>query len=367
MAIELRRPYRAPLIELQVAPASEDLRWVQIAYEGEWKGHPAGPFKFDRKVFEELVDNFKTTPVKIPVDYEHGSGQLGVKAEAAGWITDLRVDRDEQGRLALFALVKWTAAAAGHIEREEYKYVSPTIFWSWRDPKTADPLGAYLFAVALTNTPFLDELPELTLSVRPRTNQEEQEMEEHIKAIMAKLGLPEDTAPEKVVEAVGELHEQHRQLKTEHEAKTTSLKAVYERLELKDDASDKEAVAAVVALKKPAASEPKDKVDKLELKVEEQRKMLLSQQVDKAVEDAQRAGKLGADDKTVAWARDYATKDFDGFAAYIECAPKTVPVDPKAHTAEARKAKVVLTAEEASACKQLGLTEEEFRKHNPVD
>lgn len=356
--------YRLPIVELQVSTRPGP-RWVQLAYEGEWKGHPDGSFRFDATVFEQMVANFKARAVKIVVDYEHSSGHLGLEAPAAGWISDLKVERDATGRAALWGHVEWTQRAAGLIEAQEYKYLSPTIFWSWKDPSTGDPAGAFLFAVALTNTPFLDQLPELTLSVRPGLNKE-RGMNEHIKAIMAKLGLPEGTAPEKVVEAVGELATKSEQAATELTAKRTSLKAVYDRLELKENATDTEAIAAVVALRKPAVEAPTD-LKALELKVEEQRQQLLSQRVDRAIEDAQRAGKLGADDKTVAWARTYATKDLAGFNAFIECAPRLVPVDPSKHSAEVRRAKVVLTDEEVSACRQLGLTEETYRKYNPVD
>ena len=44
--------------------------WVDVAFEGTWRGHRAGEFSFTREVFEEIVANFRANPNPVPLDYE---------------------------------------------------------------------------------------------------------------------------------------------------------------------------------------------------------------------------------------------------------------------------------------------------------
>jgi len=148
----------------EIAPGAA---WTEpmIAFEGEWKGYEGGPFRLDRAMFERIVARYEAERAEVPFDYEHQSA-TGEKAPAAGWIKALRIGTatvDGREVVALFATVEWTAAAADHIRKREYRYLSPIILRNAKDPKTGERIGPRLHSVALTNTPFLDGIAPLVL------------------------------------------------------------------------------------------------------------------------------------------------------------------------------------------------------------
>jgi len=131
-------------------------KWVKIGVEGEWEGHNNGSFKTTTPIFEKMVENFEKSNVDLVVDYEH-STLNEPKAIASGWISrnplGLKVENGE-----LWAKIEWTKEAQKHIENKEYKYLSPVFIFDTTDRSTGQGIGATLHSVALTNTPFLEEL-----------------------------------------------------------------------------------------------------------------------------------------------------------------------------------------------------------------
>ena len=97
---------------------------------------------------------------KMVIDYEHqtlNAAKNGKKALAAGWVDP--ADLTFNPELGLCALkTDWTATAAAHIEKKEYRYLSPVFLFH---PKT----GAVteLKHLALTNDPGLDCLNEVAI------------------------------------------------------------------------------------------------------------------------------------------------------------------------------------------------------------
>lgn len=136
--------------------------WNQVACVGAFKGHPAGPFELNAKVFDEIVSNWERTGRKpIPVDYEHASeaeatsGTIPISgAPAQGWITDLK----NNGAAGLFGKFEWLPLARSQIRGGQYKFLSPAIRFESRDKISGRPIGARLTSAALTNQPFLDNL-----------------------------------------------------------------------------------------------------------------------------------------------------------------------------------------------------------------
>lgn len=128
-------------------------RWVHVAMTGEWLGYPDGATEFTRETFNEIIANFRRLKNKtIPVDYEHACvADPPVKAPAAGWIHELRVEGND-----LYALVEFTDEAAKMIRAGEYRFNSPVVIFDSVDRKTGKEIGAELHSLALTNTPFLD-------------------------------------------------------------------------------------------------------------------------------------------------------------------------------------------------------------------
>lgn len=137
--------------------------WIQIASEGEWKGHPSGPFQLTTKLFQNIAQEFATQVNPRPIDYNHSEMEPpnGQPKPAAGWIHDVQVRGD-----GLWALVEWTSLAAGMIRSGEYRFCSAVFLWNQPDRKTAEIQPAVLFNAALTNVPFLDGQKPITLSQR---------------------------------------------------------------------------------------------------------------------------------------------------------------------------------------------------------
>jgi hypothetical protein len=174
------------------AETTPQIKWINVANEGEYLGHHQGGFKLDAKVMQQLVDNLHSSPQYalgsvdldgttvqagaedvVQFDYEHASemapweGTIPVTgAPAIGWVRDLELRKDGQGRLQLWALAWLGDQIRGQIDRREYKWVS--IAWNpagvhWQSGK---PIGAVLTSIAFTNHPFLQDLESLAAANR---------------------------------------------------------------------------------------------------------------------------------------------------------------------------------------------------------
>lgn len=189
--------------------------WVQMAHEGEFRGHSQGTFAFTRETFAQIVENFDRQKNPVPVTYEHpqyrGDGQ---PIPAAGWVVELAV-RDEPDGPELWGLVEWTERAAAMIRSGEYRYCSVVVAFDSLDRETGEDIGAELIELGLTNVPFLDGMEPIRLrrmnaaadvvSRRARrAGRKEMSMDPNkvLMTIARALGLPEDTAPEKLKAAV---------------------------------------------------------------------------------------------------------------------------------------------------------------------
>lgn len=151
-------------VEVALGDADPKPVWIQLAKTGTFRGHPAGPFELNSKVFEDIVRNFKATQNRsIPIDFEHASeadptqGAIPVDgAPAQGWIRDLRIDGGN-----LWGLVEWGDKARDYIRAGQYKFFSPAIRFGARDRVTGQQIGARMTSGALTNNPFLDGMKPL--------------------------------------------------------------------------------------------------------------------------------------------------------------------------------------------------------------
>ena len=152
-------------VDVALADAGDKPVWIQLAKPGVFRGHPAGPFELNDKVFSEIVTNFRATQNRaIPIDFEHASeadpteGSIPVDgAPAQGWIRDLRIDGG-----GLWGLVEWGDKAREYIRSGAYKFFSPAIRFNAKDRVTGERIGARMTSGALTNNPFLDGLKPLT-------------------------------------------------------------------------------------------------------------------------------------------------------------------------------------------------------------
>lgn len=130
---------------------------------GPW--HRQGDsFSISDADLDSIVANFeKRKNSHIVIDYEHASehpnAALGGPVPAAGWIHRL-YKRGTQ----LWANVEWTPQAEGMIKTGEYRFFSPALDWGFEDKTKGGIQGATMTSGALTNHPFLEELPPIMLS-----------------------------------------------------------------------------------------------------------------------------------------------------------------------------------------------------------
>ncbi|MGH9432747.1 MAG: phage protease [Terriglobia bacterium] len=139
---------------------------IPIAITGSWvKGDYA--FSITDHDLSNVIRNFdKRKNDMVVIDYEHASETpevaRGGPIPAAGWIHGLR--ESVNGVHQLRALVEWTPEAEQMIGDGQYRFFSPAIDWGATDKETGEPQGATLTSGALTNHPFLEELPPIMLS-----------------------------------------------------------------------------------------------------------------------------------------------------------------------------------------------------------
>ncbi|MBE0529529.1 MAG: hypothetical protein IH626_01795 [Rhodospirillales bacterium] len=283
------------------------------------------------------------------VDYEHQTDlaeKNGQPAPAAGWIKEFQVRAD-----GIWGRVDWTTLGADRIRAKEYRYLSPTFL---ADKKTGEVKA--ILRAALTNNPALDLVALAT--------ERDDCMEELLKALAAALGLPENTTQETALAKVGDLVKSAKTAEETVAAIRTSLKV--------DATADATAIAkaidtAVAKAKEEAAKSdvdpkafvPRAEFDRVATQLTKMQTDLSADKATEAVEAAMREGKIAPASKD--WAMAYAKKDAEGFADYVKGAPVVVtpggggnPTPPKAGSP--------LTEDELATCRQLGLTEEAFKK-----
>jgi len=176
----------ATLLSARLRPVLRDgkkLYEIPIAVTGSWVKH-GRRFQITLEDLTTMALNFsKRKNEQIVIDYEHASETpevaQGGPIPAAGWIHHLesgkresaagsRGDASLDSRLpgpdSLRALVEWTPEAERLIQQGAYRFFSPAIDWGYHDKQTGEPQGATLTSGALTNHPFLEELPPIMLT-----------------------------------------------------------------------------------------------------------------------------------------------------------------------------------------------------------
>jgi hypothetical protein len=179
--------------QLSAVPA-EGLARIPILVTGSWvKG--GREVSFTRDELSTAIDNFqKLANHDLNVDYDHACEDLeraaGEPTPSAGRILaldepepfnsgDREIGRSGEqenrspdrpitvspDRYILYGRYEPTEKARKLIRSREYRYTSAAFAKDYPDRKTGESQGLTLTSVALTNQPFLDELPEIWLSV----------------------------------------------------------------------------------------------------------------------------------------------------------------------------------------------------------
>lgn len=263
----------------------------------------------------QIAATLNQRSIDLVVDYEHATlkaQESGEPAPASGWLKPAGFQYVEGVGLCSTQF-EWTEKAKGFIEAKEYKYTSPVFFYT----KNGEVLGLHSFA--LTNTPNLDILPEARLAAAAQDFlsqqfDEDSTMKEFLELMRKKLGLPETATEEELLTAANSAF-----AKMDGAFGTT----------LATDQTLTVAIDKAVEVKTAANSQTPDPSKYVPIAMYNEAKTQAAQVASngqvKEVEDLITAactdGRLTGE-AAVAWAKDFAKRDFAGFKTHIEGIPK---------------------------------------------
>lgn len=167
---------RCRVVVLLGAMPATGLARLPILVTGKWV-KSGREFEITLDSFQTIIANFgKLANNDLNVDYDHACEDLeraaGNPTPSAGRILSLDPpepfgpDPDGKQRWILYGRYEPTARARNLIRDREYRYTSAAFASHYPDRETGDDQGLTLTSVALTNQPFLDELPEVVLSIK---------------------------------------------------------------------------------------------------------------------------------------------------------------------------------------------------------
>ncbi len=148
---------------------------IAVAYTGDFERH-GKKFSITVKDLADMAQNLGQR--EVPIDYEHLSAGAAPPgwSKAAGWIrkadaltpffsiaTGDRGARGDGDRKILWAWAEFSPACLAAIKQKEYRYFSPEIHWNSVD-EHGNNAGTRLAAGAVTNRPFLKDLPAIEIS-----------------------------------------------------------------------------------------------------------------------------------------------------------------------------------------------------------
>ena len=339
-------PERLALARLVELP-DEPPEWVDLMPLGEVEARDGRRWKVSNGPAVVAASRARAGTTDLVIDYEHQGYDVDAagnvsrstrEAPAAAWITELLVaDGAIRGR------VEWTERAAARIQAREYRYLSPMFAF---DQKTGEVRT--LHGAGLTNNPALD-LPALATAQTSDTDEDNSMNEEQLKALREALGLAADADVSAVLAAVAV-----------HVANTTALASVAEKVGLAKDAGSDAIVAAAHAAPTDGQFVPRTEFDRVATQLATLQTESAESKAAAAVDAAMQAGKVAPASRQ--WALDYAKSNPDGFATYVQAAPKVVtpgasgqatgtPPDPDA----------ALTSDELAVCRAMGIKPDDFK------
>lgn len=157
----MKKILRAPgFIILSEAVGEDGLIEVQLLKTGTFKDPRYGKFSITRKMFSEMIDNFKkgTRGQEISIDYIHKADDV-----AAAWIKEL-YEKPYKDGYGLFAKVKPTGSGKKSLSEEEFKYLSADFDPNYIDNEKGEKHGCVLEGAALTNRPVIKGMQPVQLS-----------------------------------------------------------------------------------------------------------------------------------------------------------------------------------------------------------
>jgi phage I-like protein len=356
-----------------VLPAEGEVpEWIQLAPEGAVRLEDEEDLYITEEGAATLIAAWKDLGHKVVFDYEHQTLK-DVEAPAAGWFEDLewRGPGKEGG---LWAKIDWTERAARRIEAKEYRYHSPVFLHG----KT-DRVVRYLVNAALTNQPKMKDVRALAAKMdvaalaakHIHLNQGEEDMKFSEEAAKA-LGLDATAKEEDVLKALKDLAASHKEKDTE----LTALKAkvgdsgkdvglspiVLKALGLADGASDEDAEKAIKALQASDKAAGSLGESVAALKAE-----LAKMKADDLVSLALKDGRLSPQERD-AWGSELAEANPKQFEAIVLSRQpgSAVPLEELSLKADPKATGSTIPDDvQMSVNKQLGISDETFKKYGP--
>lgn len=277
--------------------------WILLFKEGWNEVEGEGKYLVDAKAYETLSAYIARRGLDIVFDYEHQT-ILGAKAPAAGWIKEYRYT-DGSG---IEARVEWSDEAAKYILKKEYRYFSQVF-----GVRKTDRRIIALHSVALTNTPKTNNLTPILAKLGEEFTEKENDMN-FFKKLFKALGLADGASEDDVLTAVAKMDDKAKN----PDVKEVIAKDVLDALDLKEDDGTSVVVASIHALKQT------DKTGVSREEFEKVTKQLADRDAQEVVAKAVADGKITPDQN--AWAKEYATRDLEGFKTFVAKAPVVIPV-----------------------------------------
>ncbi|MDD5762214.1 MAG: phage protease [bacterium] len=276
--------------------------WIHLLPAGEIITRDGrGPYKNTNP--QGIVEEFLAYGMPIAIDYEHQSLDAEEKTAptpAAGWIQELEIRGGE-----IWARVEWNERAAEMIAAKEYRYISPVFQFN---PKTG--VVGRIVSAGLTNRPNL----YLQAVARQGGN-----MNELMERLCCMLNLPVTSTPEEVVTHLQRLIDLVG-------GNASAAQEIAKALSL-PDGTELPAIATAVASRLSQETDPAkfvaraehDRVASTLQQLQEQGK---KEEASRKVSEAIASRKVSPAMKS--WATDYATRDPEGFSAFVAAAPAIV-------------------------------------------
>jgi len=171
-----------------------------------------------------------------------------------------------------------------------------------------------------------------------------------MKKILALLGLKDDATEDQAVAVV-------KDIETAGAAHLLSNKKVFEALGLNVDASDSELIGTIMAMK-----QTHEQHGGLAQKVEKLTKDLAARDASELVALAMKDGKITPAQEP--WAKEYATRDPEGFKVFVAKAPVVIHTGDVSGGQKPAGGEGGIDEMQAMVNKQLGLDTETFKKYS---
>lgn len=321
----------------------ESLLLVKYGKTSYTKAGERGEFEFTEADADKVISDFQSRGRDVVIDFEHQTLKGG-KAPAAGWIHELV--KTSEGLLA--KIKYWTEEAAAHLKKGEYRYFSPTLYFS----RSGRNVSA-IHSVALTNHPAMHNVPALAADDGSAGEIEEmRRMTENIN----------DTQHEDPMKQLSKLMEllslsESEDYGNEAEQINAVSDAVMTLIEIRDklnkfleehNFSDLESASGKIMEMVP-------KEEKIRLETELARK-----HAEQLVAESFADGKLPASKR--AWAENFAMSDPDAFAEWSKEAPAVIPDNKETEESEIDRQDVEFTEKELEIFRLLGIDTNKLNK-----